>query len=57
MYFNIFLFFLTSGKQYKVAEYYKKQERLLEGFNEMETMNEMGGLPDSRTEVGRAGAF
>ncbi|TYI42678.1 hypothetical protein ES332_A01G115900v1 [Gossypium tomentosum] len=34
----------------KVSEYYKKQERLLAGFNEMETMNEMGCLPDSLTE-------
>ncbi|KAH7536657.1 hypothetical protein FEM48_Zijuj03G0007800 [Ziziphus jujuba var. spinosa] len=40
----------TPRKQYKVAEYYKKQERLLEGFNEMETMTEMGGLPDGPTE-------
>ncbi|KAL8461849.1 hypothetical protein ACS0TY_033078 [Phlomoides rotata] len=37
-------------KQRKVAEYYKKQERLLEGFNEMEAINECGGLPDALTE-------
>ncbi|KAI9086916.1 hypothetical protein K1719_031077 [Acacia pycnantha] len=37
-------------KQLKVAEYYKKQERLLEGFNEMDTMNEMGFFPGSLTE-------
>ncbi|KAL3851009.1 hypothetical protein ACJIZ3_012891 [Penstemon smallii] len=37
-------------KHGKVAEYYKKQERLLEGFNEMETIHESGGLPDALTE-------
>ncbi|KAJ7982077.1 Metal tolerance protein [Quillaja saponaria] len=37
-------------KEYKVAEYYKKQERLLEGFNEMETMAEMGCLPGGLTD-------
>ncbi|GAB4855187.1 Metal tolerance protein 10 [Ancistrocladus abbreviatus] len=40
----------TSGKQGKIAEYYKKQERLLEGFNEMESMIEAGCLPGSLTE-------
>lgn len=40
-----------SGKQRKVAEYYKKQEQLLEGFNEMEAINECGGLPDALNEV------
>ena len=39
------------GKQGKVAEYYKKQERLLEGFNEMESINEAGCFPGSLTEV------
>lgn len=38
-------------RQRKVAEYYKKQERLLEGFNEMETMHETGFFPGSLTEV------
>ncbi|PIN07350.1 hypothetical protein CDL12_20088 [Handroanthus impetiginosus] len=37
-------------KQRKVAEYYKKQERLLKGFNEMETIHESGSLPDALTE-------
>ncbi|XVE98999.1 hypothetical protein REPUB_Repub03eG0158200 [Reevesia pubescens] len=40
----------TPEKQRKVSEYYKKQERLLAGFNEMETMNEMGCLPGALTE-------
>ncbi|KAL4179124.1 hypothetical protein AMTRI_Chr13g85750 [Amborella trichopoda] len=33
------------SKRHKVAEYYKKQEELLEGFNEMETVTELGCLP------------
>ncbi|XWS10451.1 hypothetical protein CRYUN_Cryun39dG0080100 [Craigia yunnanensis] len=44
------LLLCTPKKQRKVSEYYKKQERLLEGFNEMETVNEMGCLPGSLTE-------
>ncbi|XWS10574.1 hypothetical protein CRYUN_Cryun38cG0007800 [Craigia yunnanensis] len=40
----------TTKKQRKVSDYYKKQQRLLEEFNEMETMNEMGCLPGSLTE-------
>ncbi|KAI9162114.1 hypothetical protein LWI28_024016 [Acer negundo] len=42
--------FYTPTKQRKVLEYYKKQERLLEGFNEMETMTETGCWPGSLTE-------
>ncbi|XP_074271898.1 metal tolerance protein 9-like isoform X2 [Silene latifolia] len=42
--------FLSKRKQGKVAEYYEKQERLLEGFNEMETVNETGYYPGSLTE-------
>ncbi|KAL2495724.1 Metal tolerance protein 10 [Forsythia ovata] len=37
-------------KRRNVSEYYKKQERLLEGFNEMEMINESGCLPDGLTE-------
>lgn len=37
-------------KQGKIAEYYEKQEKLLEGFTEMETINETGCLPGSLTE-------
>ncbi|KAL4272976.1 hypothetical protein GQ457_13G000670 [Hibiscus cannabinus] len=43
-------FLRTPKKQRKVSEYYKKQEMLLAGFNEMETMNDMGSLPGSLTE-------
>lgn len=39
------------GKQGKIAEYYKKQERLVEGFNEMDTINESGCLPTTLNEV------
>lgn len=49
---NNFLGLLNVEKQYKVEEYYKQQERLLEGFTEMETMTEEGCLPGSLTEVG-----
>ncbi|KAI5420542.1 Metal tolerance protein 9, partial [Lathyrus oleraceus] len=37
-------------KQRKVAEYYKQQERLLEGYNDMDTMTETGLFPGSLTE-------
>lgn len=50
-FFVVFFFFFILGKQRKVSEYYKKQERLLEGFNEMETMAEKGCWPGSLTEV------
>ncbi|KAJ6891761.1 hypothetical protein NC651_025068 [Populus alba x Populus x berolinensis] len=40
----------TSRKQRKVSEYYKKQERLLEGYNEMEAMTESGCFPGNPTE-------
>ncbi|KAL1559909.1 Metal tolerance protein 10 [Salvia divinorum] len=48
--FNIRRLFRNKRKQRKVAEYYKKQERLLEGFNEMETIHEIGALADALTE-------
>ncbi|KAF8036610.1 hypothetical protein BT93_C2361 [Corymbia citriodora subsp. variegata] len=37
-------------KERKIAEYYKKQECLLEGYNEMEAMTESGCFPESLTE-------
>ncbi|XP_012573979.1 metal tolerance protein 10 [Cicer arietinum] len=37
-------------KQRKVAEYYKKQERLLEGYNDMDTMTQTGLFPGTLTE-------
>ncbi|GLT91491.1 hypothetical protein SLE2022_093750 [Rubroshorea leprosula] len=40
----------TPRKQRRVSEYYKKQKRLLEGFNEMETVTETGSFPGSLSE-------
>ncbi|XP_050233895.1 metal tolerance protein 10 isoform X2 [Mercurialis annua] len=40
----------TVRKKRRVREYYKTQERLLEGYNEMETMSESGCFPESATE-------
>jgi hypothetical protein len=42
---------LISENKRKVAEYYKQQERLLEGYNDMDTMTETGLFPGSLTEV------
>ncbi|KAK1302327.1 Metal tolerance protein 10 [Acorus calamus] len=44
------VFLLTRRKHGKIAEYYKKQEKLLEGFSEMETVTELGCVPDAATE-------
>ncbi|KAJ0257140.1 Metal tolerance protein 9 [Hirschfeldia incana] len=47
-------YFRTPRKERKVSEYYKKQERLLEGFNEMETIHETGfasGAPPTEEEM------
>ncbi|XP_042479383.1 metal tolerance protein 10-like [Macadamia integrifolia] len=40
----------TLRKKRKIAKYYRKQENLVKGFNEMETMTELGCLPGSLTE-------
>ncbi|KAA8523418.1 hypothetical protein F0562_009841 [Nyssa sinensis] len=40
----------TLRKQTKIAEYYKKQENLLKGFNEMDAFIELGSFPGSLTE-------
>ncbi|KAJ0231782.1 Metal tolerance protein 10 [Hirschfeldia incana] len=42
--------FCLTEKERKVSEYYKKQEKLLEGFNEMETINETGFVAGAPTE-------
>ncbi|KAG9438997.1 hypothetical protein H6P81_019162 [Aristolochia fimbriata] len=34
----------------KIAKYYRRQEKLLEGFSEMETMMELGCVPGALTE-------
>ncbi|XP_020891197.1 metal tolerance protein 9-like [Arabidopsis lyrata subsp. lyrata] len=41
----------TPKKERKVSEYYKQQEKLLEGFNEMESINETGFVSGAPTEV------
>ncbi|XP_047317520.1 metal tolerance protein 10-like [Impatiens glandulifera] len=43
-FFGIQRLFLNQRKQGRVAKYYETQERLLEGYNEIETMHEEGGL-------------
>ncbi|KAI3881547.1 hypothetical protein MKX03_035625 [Papaver bracteatum] len=40
----------TIRKQSDIADYYKRQEKLLQGFNEMEAVND-GCLPGALTEV------
>ncbi|XP_015060786.1 metal tolerance protein 9-like [Solanum pennellii] len=48
--FNFLHLLRAFRNQRKVVEYYKKQEKLLEGFNEMDTINECGYLPGNLTE-------
>ncbi|KAI5574568.1 hypothetical protein BDE02_10G153300 [Populus trichocarpa] len=43
-------FFKTMRRQRKIAEYYRKQEELLEGFNEVDSFTELGILPEGLTE-------
>ncbi|XP_062168815.1 metal tolerance protein 9-like isoform X1 [Alnus glutinosa] len=43
--YNLRRLLRTTRKRNKIADYYKKQKRLLEGFNEMETMGVTGCLP------------
>lgn len=40
-----------SGRQKKISEYYKRQEKLLKDFNELDAFNELGILPGNLTEV------
>ncbi|GKV29477.1 hypothetical protein SLEP1_g38406 [Rubroshorea leprosula] len=47
---GFFRLLFTPRKQHKVSEYYKNQERLLEGFNEMETVTETGSFPGNMSE-------
>ncbi|MQM19698.1 hypothetical protein Taro_052710 [Colocasia esculenta] len=44
------VFLRTYSKQGKIAKYYKKQEDLVKGFNEMEAVNESGCMPNAPTE-------
>ncbi|KAG2396899.1 Metal tolerance protein [Vigna angularis] len=49
-YFTFHRLFRKPKKERKVAEYYKKQEKLLEGYNDMDSMTETGYFPGSLTE-------
>ncbi|KAM4080402.1 hypothetical protein ACJW30_11G013200 [Castanea mollissima] len=49
-FFTLSSFLPAPRRRSKVSDYYEKQERLLEGFTEMETMAENGGVPGSLTE-------
>jgi len=49
-FFTLRSFLHAPRRRSKVTDYYKKQERLLEGFTEMETMAENSGMPGSLTE-------
>ncbi|KAK1440095.1 hypothetical protein QVD17_05920 [Tagetes erecta] len=40
----------ASKKEEKIEEYYKNQEKLFEGFSEMETMSKSGFLPQTLTQ-------
>ncbi|XP_040987503.1 metal tolerance protein 9-like [Juglans microcarpa x Juglans regia] len=40
----------SNRKQTKVTGYYRKQEKILEGFNEVETMSDTGGFPGRLTK-------
>ncbi|XVF77823.1 hypothetical protein PTKIN_Ptkin14bG0078000 [Pterospermum kingtungense] len=48
--FNFGYFLKALRRQRKIAEYYKRQEKLLEGFNEVDIFSELGTLPGSLTE-------
>ncbi|XP_042520293.1 metal tolerance protein 9-like [Macadamia integrifolia] len=48
--FGDFLALRRKRKKGKIAKYYQRQEDLLKGFNEMETMNESGFVPGALTE-------
>ncbi|KAK9133877.1 hypothetical protein Scep_013405 [Stephania cephalantha] len=49
-YFSFTDILTTIRKQGQISDYYKKQEKLLQGFNEMETFIELGSLPGTQTE-------
>ncbi|OMP10363.1 Cation efflux protein [Corchorus olitorius] len=48
--FNLGYHIKAIRRQKKISEYYKRQERLLKGFNEVDTFNELGILPGTLTE-------
>lgn len=46
-----------SGKQRKIVKYYKKQEELLKGYNEVDIFTELGNLPGRLSEVCSAESY
>ncbi|KAL5811518.1 hypothetical protein ACOSQ4_028086 [Xanthoceras sorbifolium] len=48
--FGFGYFIRTLRRQRKIADYYKRQVKLLEGYNEVDTFTELGVLPGSLTE-------
>ncbi|XP_010926043.1 metal tolerance protein 7-like [Elaeis guineensis] len=48
--FGSYVFPMTLGKKSKIAKYYKKQQKLLEGLSEMESFTELGSLEGAPTE-------
>lgn len=43
--FFSFLFYISSGQEDNIAEYYQQQVEVLEGFNEMDALAERGFIP------------
>lgn len=43
--------FYISERQRKLAEYYKRQERLLKGYQEVDSYTDLGMIPGNLTEV------
>jgi len=42
---------MISERQRKLAEYYKRQERLLKGYQEVDSYTDLGMLPGNQSEV------
>lgn len=42
---------MISERQRKLAEYYKRQERLLKGYQEVDSYTDLGMLPGNISEV------
>lgn len=49
--FIIYMSLDLSGKQRKIARYYRKQEELLKEFSELESFSELGCLSGAPSEV------
>ncbi|XVE53420.1 hypothetical protein DITRI_Ditri03aG0001700 [Diplodiscus trichospermus] len=49
-YFSLGNFIKALRRQRKISEYYKRQEKLLQGFNEVDIFTELGNFPGSLSE-------